>query len=265
VASPHPPQPSLRVEDLPGGVRVLTLARPARRNALDDALVAQLHAALAPEACTGVRALLLRGDAGTFCSGYDLTGLGPPAPGGGLPDDALMEALARLESHPLPSVALVQGAAFGAGFDLAAACDFRVGSADALFSMPPARLGVVYAAAGISRVTRLVGLTRAKALFLTGRRLDGPTALAWGLLDECHPDGASAEAAALALCEVLAAGAPLAIAGMKETFGLLARTHLAPQEAEHLRQLRSEAFGSEDAREGRAAFLEKRRPVFRGR
>jgi enoyl-CoA hydratase len=259
------PQPSLHIEDRPGGVRLLTLSRPARRNALDDALVRRLHEALAPEACAGVRALLLRGDAGTFCSGYDLTGLGPPAPGGSLPDDALMEALAQLEAHPVPSVALVQGAAFGAGFDLAAACDFRVGAADALFSMPPARLGVVYSAAGIARVTRLVGPARAKALFLTGRRLDASAALAWGLLDECHPDGAAAEAGALALCEALAAGAPLAIAGMKETFRLLSRTHLTPQEAGELRRLRSEAFGSEDAREGRAAFLEKRRPHYTGR
>ncbi|MBF5044422.1 enoyl-CoA hydratase/isomerase family protein [Aggregicoccus sp. 17bor-14] len=253
------------IEDRPDGVRVLTLARPSRRNALDDALVAALHAALAPEACAGVRALLLRGHGGTFCSGYDLTGLGPPAPGGSLPDDALMALLARLESHPVPSVALVEGAAFGAGFDLAAACDFRVGTQSALFSMPPARLGVVYSADGIARVSRLVGPARAKLLFLTGRKLEGAAALAWGLLDECHPEAAGAEGAALALCEAIAAGAPLAISGMKETFRRLARAPLTPEEAGHLRQLRAEAFASEDAREGRAAFLEKRRPRFTGR
>ena len=261
---PTPPtMPTLEVEDREGGVRVLTLVRPARRNALDDALIAQLHAALAPGACEGVRVLLLRGHGGTFCSGYDLTGLGPPAPGGPLPDDALMETLARLESHPVPSVALVQGAAFGAGFDLASACDFRVGTPDAVFSMPPARLGVVYSASGIARVSRLVGTARAKALFLTGRRLDAQTALAWGLLDECLP-AAEAEAHALALCAQLAQGAPLAVAGMKETFRLLGAPQLPPAEAERLRALRAEAFGSEDAREGRAAFLEKRPPHFRG-
>jgi enoyl-CoA hydratase len=257
-------QPTLQVEDREGGVRVLTLARPARRNALDDALIARLHAALAPEACTGVRVLLLRGHGGTFCSGYDLTGLGAPVPGGPLPDDALMDALARLQTHPLPSVALVQGTAFGAGCDLAAACDFRVGGQTALFCMPPARLGVVYSADGISRLSRVVGPARAKQMFLTARRVDAPTALAWGLLDEVHPD-ADAEAHALALCDVLAQGAPLAVAGMKETFRLLARAPLAPEESAHLRQLRAQAFGSEDAREGRAAFLEKRRPHYTGR
>jgi len=259
-----PLPPTLEVQDLEGGVRVLTLVRPARRNALDDALIAQLHAALAPEACAGARALLVRGHGGTFCSGYDLAGLGAPAPGGPLPDDALMETLARLERHPLPSVALVQGAAFGAGCDLAAACDFRVGSEDAVFCLPPARLGVVYAEAGISRMTRLVGAARAKHLFLTARRLEAPTALAWGLLDECHP-AAEAEAHARALCALLAQGAPLAVAGMKETFRLLARPGLAAPDAERLRLLRAEAFGSEDAREGRAAFLEKRPPRFSGR
>jgi enoyl-CoA hydratase/carnithine racemase len=259
-----PPPHALEVEDREGGVRVLTLVRPARRNALDDGLIAQLHAALSPGASGSARALLVRGRGGTFCSGYDLTGLGPAAPGGPLPDDALMEALRLLEAHPLPSVALVQGAAFGAGCDLAAACDFRVGAEDAVFCLPPARLGVVYAEAGIARMTRLVGAARAKNLFLTGRRLEAPEALAWGLLDECQP-AAEAEARALALCELLARGAPLAVAGMKETFRLLARPGLAAEDAERLRALRAEAFGSDDAREGRAAFLEKRPPRFSGR
>lgn len=253
-------EPSLGVEDREGGVRVLTLSHPARRNALNDALLARLDAALEPAA--HVRALLVRGEGGAFCSGYDLTHLGPPGEDGRLPDDLLVECLLKLERHPAPSVALVDGAAVGAGFDLAASCDFRIGTPGAFFLMPPARLGIVYSPEGLARAARLVGVSRAKQLFLAARRLAAPEALAWGLLDECVED---AEGRALALCATLAGHAPLAVSGMKESFGLLARASLGPAEQQRLRGLRAAAFGSEDAKEGRAAFLEKRPPRFTGR
>ncbi|HSP78968.1 MAG TPA: enoyl-CoA hydratase/isomerase family protein, partial [Myxococcaceae bacterium] len=209
-------QSALQVEDLEEGIRVLTLSNPARRNALDDGLLARLDEALT--SATGrVRALLIRGEGGTFCSGYDLNLLSAPS-GGRLPDDALVACLSRLEAHPVPSVALVRGAAFGAGFDLAASCDFRVGAEDSVFCMPPARLGIVYSLEGLARVARLVGVARAKSLFLTGRRLAAEEARDWGVLDECHPV-AEIEERALALCRTLASQAPLAVAGMKESFG----------------------------------------------
>jgi enoyl-CoA hydratase/carnithine racemase len=223
--------------------------------------VARLGEALA-SASGRVRALLVQGEGGTFCSGYDLNLLSAPTEGG-LPDDALMACLSRLEAFPVPSVALVQGAAFGAGFDLAASCDFRVGAEDAVFCMPPARLGIVYSPEGVARAARLVGVARAKSLFLTGRRLSAGEARDWGLLDESHPVP-EAEERALALCRTLASQAPLAVAGMKESFGLLSRAGLSAEERAHLREVRARSFASEDAKEGRAAFLEKRAPRFRG-
>jgi enoyl-CoA hydratase/carnithine racemase len=253
---------TVTVEDREGGIRLLTLVNPARKNALDDRLLELLDAALAPS--PDVRAILVRGAGGTFCSGYDLTNLGPPAPDGRLPDELLLAFLARLERLPVPSVALVQGAAFGAGFDLACACDFRVGTPDTLFCMPAARLGLVYSVEGMARAARLVGVARARMLFLTARKLDGETALAWGMLDECPPAQA-AEERALGLCQTLASHSPLAVAGMKEVFELLGQSALSEEELSRARALRAAAFGSEDAREGRAAFLEKRPPRFQGR
>lgn len=255
-------QPTVKVEDREDGVRVLTLVNPARKNALDERLVALLDAALSPP--PHIRAFLIRGAGGTFCSGFDLTILGPPAEDGSLPDDLLAVMLIRLERHAVPSVALVQGAAFGGGFDLACACDFRVGTPETVFCMPAARLGIIYSVEGMARAARLVGLARARGLFLTARKLDGETALTWGMLDECAPADA-VEARALELCQTLASNAPLAVAGMKQAFGLMGRPALSEEERVRARALRVAAFGSEDAREGRTAFLEKRTPRFQGR
>lgn len=254
----------LHVEDRDPGVRVLTLSNPARRNALDDALLASLREALSPEASAGVRALLVRGEGGrAFCAGYDLTRLPEAGEEGPLPDELLGETLRLLEAHPAPSVALVQGAAYGAGCDLALACDLRVGAEDAVLCMPPARLGIIYAADGLRRLTAATRLPFARWMALTGAPVPAARALAEGLLDEVHAAD-RAEAAALALCESLAGMAPLALAGMKETFRRLA-PRLTPEDEAALRALRRTAFRSEDAREGRAAFQEKRSPRFRGR
>lgn len=249
------------ITDRPGGVRVITIHHPARKNALDPGAIQALDAAVAPQALAGVRALLIRGEGeDAFCAGYDLNALAEVGPAGELPDDALEAALGRLAASPVPSVALVHGPAFGAGCDLACACDFRVGSDSAVFCMPPARLGVVYAASGIARVAAIVGAPRAKRMFLTAATVRAEEALAWGLLDAVETK-AEAEAAAVELAERMAGLAPLAVRGMKRTFAALAA---GQGEAEALRELRRQAFSSGDAREGKAAFLEKRSPRFRG-
>lgn len=254
----------LGVEDLDGGIRVLTLRNPARRNALDPELLEELARAVDPSSTAHIRALLVRGEGGAFCSGYDLGALPSPRDGR-LPDDRLGEVLALLAAHPAPSVACVDGPAFGAGCELACTCDFRVGSGASVFCMPPAKLGIVYAAEGLAKVKAVVGLPRAKRMFFTGMRVDAQSAVGWGLLDELHPDGAAAFDAALALCREIARNAPLAVSGMKRSFELLGRVQLGAEERDALRELRKTAFLSEDAAEGRAAFKEKREPRFSGR
>jgi enoyl-CoA hydratase/carnithine racemase len=255
----------LRVEELDGGIRVLTLDRSTRRNALDARTLEALAEALAPQRAGNVRVLLLQGAQAAFCSGYDLGELSGPGDDGTLPDDRLGEVLALLPAFPAPSVALVDGPAFGAGCELAASCDFRVGAPSALFCLPPAKLGIVYAEEGMAKVARIVGLQRARLMFLTGRRIDANTAAAWGLLDEVGTDAPDAQARAVTLCRELAANAPLAVRGMRGALALLARSPLDESERERLRQTRREAFSSRDAQEGRASFLDKRPPAFEGR
>ena len=132
----------VEVDDSPTGVRVLTLSNPSKRNALDKAMLAALRDALG---CgPAIRSLLIRAAPnGAFCAGYDLNELAKLTEGEVLPDDHVAEVLDLISNHSLPSVALVTGAAFGAGCELAMACDVRVGDEGARFSMPPVKLGRV--------------------------------------------------------------------------------------------------------------------------
>lgn len=257
----------VQVEDTAGGVRVVTLSNAKKRNALDETLLEHLRQAFAGATLdSGIRAFLLRAvGEGPFCAGYDLTTLVEAGAEGPLPDDNLNAVLDGIARHPIPSVAVITGGAYGAGCDLAAACDFRVGARDALFVMPPARLGVVYAEEGLMRMARHVGVTRAKYMFLTGRKIDSELAERWGLLDERHPSAAEANDAALALARELAANAPLAVRGMKRAFEILSPSALTDELKAELSATRREAYRSDDAREGKAAFRERRSPRFSGK
>jgi enoyl-CoA hydratase/carnithine racemase len=249
---------TLQIADVADGVRELTLSHPERKNALDAGFFDALEHALTESA--GVRSWLVRSTGDVFSAGYDLTALNGFPEGSPLPDERLGAVLDRLMHHPAPSVALVNGLAVGAGCELAAACDFRVGNSASRFSMPPAKLGVVYALKGLRRLSTRVGEQAARRMFLTGRVVSAEEALRLGLLDVLSDEDAPGEA--LGLCRELARNAPLAVRGMKRGFELLqgaTEADLAQYEA-----LRRASFNSADVREGKEALLARRAPVFRG-
>ncbi len=247
---------SLSVSPLHDGVRTLTFSNSEKKGALDAGVLDALEAALQDDG--GVRCWLVRSaDQSTFSSGYDLTALTGFPEGTPLPDERLGVVLDGLMHHPAPSVALVTGPAYGAGCELAAACDFRVGSPSARFNMPPARLGVVYALKGLRRLSSRIGEQAARRMFLLGRSVDALEAKTLGLLDVLADD---AEREAGGLCWELAHHAPLAVQGMKRGFELL---HVERDEA--YEALRRQSFNSDDARKGKEGFLSKKRPTFTGR
>lgn len=250
---------TLHAADIADGVRALTFTNRERKNALDAGFFDSLEAALTD--ASGVRAWLVRAEGeGIFSAGYDLTALGGFPEGTSLPDTRLGEVLDALANHPAPSVALITGAAIGAGCELAVACDFRVGSPAARFVMPPAKLGVVYALKGLQRLTSRVGEQTARLMFLSGRPLDAEAAHQRGLLDVFAED---AQAQALVLCSELAMNAPLAVQGMKRGFQLLETSTVAEREA--YERLRRTSFNSDDVREGKDAVMNRRAPRFSGR
>jgi enoyl-CoA hydratase/carnithine racemase len=256
----------IAVEDR-GTVRLLALENPQRRNAVDAVMLGRLREELERATTDGVRCLVLRGAGeAAFCSGYDLASLAAIEirEDGPLPDAPLLSTLAALSAVGPPVVASVVGAAFGAGCELACACDLRVAEEGAFFCMPPAKLGIIYSAEGLARVSALAGLSRAKEMFFTGERVDARTALSWGLVDRVTPKG-DGLGAALSLADAIARNAPLAVQGMRRLFARLGGLDFDREESEAIERSRRASFASEDAREGRAAFLEKRAPVFRGR
>lgn len=253
---------SLRVEEPAPGVARLTISNPAKRGALDRPLLEALTSTLAE---LDARCVLLTGEGRAFCAGYDIASL--MADGyddrGGHPFPA---ALAAVEAYPYPVLAALNGYAIGGGLELAIACDLRIAADGVQLGMPPAKLGVVYAHAGINRFVTAIGAARTRELFLTGRRIDASAGERWGLVNEVVPGERLADAA-LELAVEIAGNAPLSLRGNKAAIGAVvaAAGALDDAVAAELESARRAAFESEDLREGLRAFGERRPPVWRGR
>jgi enoyl-CoA hydratase/carnithine racemase len=256
----------VRAEDR-GLVRVLAIDNPSKRNALDFRALEELEEACARADADGVRCLVLRGAGDeAFSSGFDLAEMALTSRRGDRPDEAVERTADAIAALACPTIAFLNGFAFGGGFELAVTCDLRVARAGVKLAMTPAKLGVVYPEGGLRRFADLVGSARARELFFTGRPIEAETALAWGLVNRVAP-AASAEADALALANEIAENAPLAVRGMKRIFRLLEGTHergLSSGERDEIAALRRAAFDSDDLKEGRRAWEERRKPRFTG-
>ena len=231
------------------------LHRPEVKNAIHQGMVDEMIDLLAPLAQDpNVRALVLIGEGGlVFASGADIAELqARKSP------QALQAINARMfqavEDFPKPTIAAIEGYALGGGLELALACDLRVCGEKAKLGLPEVTLGIYPAAGGTWRLPRLIGLGRAKDLVFTGRLVQGPEALAMGLVERCVADGA-VEAEAMALARQIARNAPLALQVAKVSFHAAARGG-DPTTAERLGQ--ALLFDSEEKRARMQAFLDKR-------
>jgi enoyl-CoA hydratase len=235
-----------------GAAFLIGLDRPEARNALDEALVDSLHAALdevAAEPCVVVlHSLVPR----TFVSGADIREL--------LERDAdaalrsiNVRLFDRLEAHRWPTIAVVDGWALGGGCELAMACDFRVASNRSTFGQPEADLGILAGAGGNWRLAQLVGLPVARRMLLAGEKLGADAALAAGLVDEVHEPEAVLDAG-LALAERIGARSWRAL----ELTKLALRQH-RPATTSFDIVAQALAFESDDKRARMQAFLDKKK------
>lgn len=235
-----------------GPVALVVIDRQARRNALDHEALEQLLDALGR---TGsARALVLTGAGGHFCAGADLSGVEDATF-----TDLLREVLAALRDDPRPTIAACDGAALGAGTQLAVACDLRVATPSARFGIPAARLGLSVDHWTVQRLALLAGAGPARAMLVAAETYGGEEAARFGLVQRL---GDLDEA--LGWADEIAALAPLTIAAHKLALNRLEMAVGRGGDAD-VQAAADAAWASEDLQEGMAAFRERRLPRFRGR
>ncbi|TWG93840.1 enoyl-CoA hydratase/carnithine racemase [Mesorhizobium sp. J18] len=252
--------------DVSDGVATVTLDRPGKMNAITHAMWDELASLVVqigkePEA----RVIVLCGAGGNFSAGGDIGEFDEIRR-----DTATSQAYERSNSAafaafrnaPIPTLAAIGGVCFGGGFGLAAASDLRIASSDARFSVPAARLGLAYPYSDMRDIVYAAGPQMAKYLAFSAAAIDAATALRAGFLLEVVDSDRLAERAA-EIARTIAANAPLSIKASK------AAIHAAlsgnPSDIAKAREAGERTFDSSDYAEGRAAFREKRKPVFRGR
>lgn len=248
-------------------IATVTLNRPEAMNALDPESVDQLHAIWQQiSSDSGIRVVVLTGAGDrSFCTGADLKKTLPPS-----------ETFAELHfgsARPTPNLAKLQtgkpvigainGFALGGGLELALQCDIRIASDRASFGLPEVCIGSIPGAGGTQRIVRAIGQSDAMLMLLTGARIDAQEALRIGLVSRVVTPSALMETA-MSIARQIAANAPLAVSAVKRLATVGREIPLAAG-----LELEQQSFGilrnSEDRLEGRGAFVEKRKPAFKGK
>lgn len=248
------------------GVALVTLDRPARRNALTAAMLDQLAEIFASVRERGdLRAVVLSGEGAHFCAGSDISELQTLDAGGARSRSARGQAVCdAVEGCGVPVIAAVRGAAAGGGCELALACHLRVAEEDAFFSLPEAALGLIPAYGGTRRLPLNVGPTAALSVMLAGEKITARDALRLGLVNRVVAPGEALARAEELARRIADEAAPLAVRACLAAVTAGARLPLADALALEA-DLFAGLFSTADAREGPRAFLEKRRPVFEGK
>ena len=267
---------TLNINLADGNVGLITLNRPQKGNAQNDDMWRELHIALDTLQEQGARALVLQGEGKHFCTGIDLATLG-----GGLTSSAgpgncegrsrlhfmsslktLQDAMTAFERCPLPVIAAIHGACIGAGIDLICACDIRLSTSDARFSVKEVDLGLAADMGTLARLPGIVGDGVARDLALTGREFSGEEALKYNLVSKTFPSTELLFQGALELAKSLAAKSPLALLGTKRML-LYQRGRTVKEGLDAVMVWNAATLpGSDDINQVFKAMKERRKPVF---
>ena len=217
-----------------------------------------------------VRAVVITGGEGkAFSSGYDILSI---------PTEVTEETreilrasnplelgLRSVKNFPYPTIAMVNGYAFGAGLNTCMCCDIRIAADDVKVGMPPAKLGLVYHPEGLKQFIEVLGPAKTREVFFTARNYQGRQLLDMGLVDYLVPRTELAETT-YRMAEEIAGNAPLSLKGSKRILNMLGEgLTLTPENLAEAEKLITEAFNSRDLKEGQTAFIEKRAPRFTGK
>jgi enoyl-CoA hydratase/carnithine racemase len=246
-----------------GDYATIRMTRPEKRNSINNQMLSEFEAALNEvETDPAVRALCLAGEGRHFCAGIDLAEghrVAATESGKGLSLEAVFH---HLEGLAIPTVAAIQGAALAGGCELALHCDMRVAAESARIGMPLARVGLTPPFNFTRKLIEVIGAPQTCQMLFTADAIDGRRAYELGMVNEVVPD-AQLEAAVKALMAKIAANAPLSLRAMKAT---IRRCMSAAFDADHddINAMVAVVGKSQDAREGSRAFLEKRKPAWKG-
>lgn len=246
-------------------IAVLLLNRPEKRNAISKELLTTLHnSILKAKENPSIRALVLGGIGPSFCAGADLkerVGMSPKEVTQFL--EGLKNCFLELENFPYPTVAALDGDAFGGGLELALCCDFILLKNDIRIGLTETRLGIIPGGGGTQRLPRRIGISKAKEMIFTGKTIDAETALNYGLANSIWHDS-SLPAAKMLAEEIASHSAPIALQLAKkaitEGYGQDIQTALKTESKYY-----NETLKTEDRVEALKAFQEKRKPIFKGK
>jgi enoyl-CoA hydratase len=266
----EPLEKTLLVE-IDGYVATLTINRPEKRNALTPVLLIELHRTLEGFAQSDdVRCVILRGEGDTaFSSGYDIaaipTKVSPEVQETLKTHNPLELALNSVRNFRYPVIAMINGYAFGAGFNLCACCDIRIAADDVKMGMPPAKLGLIYHPGGLLQFIEAFGIARSKEIFLTAKTFNAKELLDKGIVDYLvkRPELVSFTRD---YAEKITENAPLSLKGMKKIINMFGDAMMLDDKTvKAAEDIIKVGFQSDDLREGQMAFIEKRKPKFTGK